>query len=60
VTGKKTEQSLDDYEAELEYTAKWVGLDKAISVNQDVVKEKDRNPWVNRELFVLNQLTKLI
>lgn len=56
VTGEKTEQSLDDYEAELEYTAKWVGLDEAISVNQDVVKEKDRNPWVNRELFVLQQL----
>ncbi|HKL42814.1 MAG TPA: NUDIX domain-containing protein [Clostridia bacterium] len=58
VTGEETEQSLDDYEAELEYKAKWINLDEAISINKVISKEKNRNPWVRRELFVLNQLTK--
>lgn len=56
VTGEKTEQSLDDYEAALEYKPKWINLDEAISINLAVVEE-EKNPWVDRELYVLQQLT---
>ena len=28
----------------------------AIRINMNVVKMHERNPWVDRELFVLNQL----
>ncbi len=56
VTDEKTEQSLDDYEAELEYKPKWIDLEAAIKTNLEVVKNQKRNPWVDRELFVLCQL----
>lgn len=56
VSNKKTEQSLDDYEAELEFEPKWIDLKKAITINSNVLKEGAKNPWVNRELYVLQQL----
>jgi len=56
VFDQRTEQSLDDYEAELEYKARWIDLDEAIRINSKIVKVQGRNPWVDRELFVLNQL----
>jgi 8-oxo-dGTP pyrophosphatase MutT (NUDIX family) len=56
VSDEKTEQSLDDYEAELEYEPRWVELNEAIKINLNIVKMHERNPWVDRELFVLNQL----
>ena len=56
VTGEKTEQSLDDYEANLEYKPKWIDLDEAIKINLKVIKNEKRNPWVDRELFVLKHL----
>ena len=56
VLDEKTEQSLDDYEAKLEYEPRWVELKEAIRINNNIIKMHERNPWVDRELFVLNQL----
>lgn len=56
VSNKKTEQSLDDYEAALEFEPKWIDLEKAITINSNVLKEGAKNSWVNRELYVLQQL----
>ena len=52
VTDEKTEQSLNDYEADLEYKPKWSDLAEAIKINLEVVKNQERNPWVDRELFL--------
>jgi 8-oxo-dGTP pyrophosphatase MutT (NUDIX family) len=56
VSNEKTEQSLDDYEAALEYEPKWIDLEKAITINSKVLKEGAENPWVTREFYVLEQL----
>jgi 8-oxo-dGTP pyrophosphatase MutT (NUDIX family) len=56
VSNKKTEQSLDDYEAALEFEPKWIDLEEAITINSNVLKEGAKNSWVNRELYVLQQL----
>lgn len=58
LNGEKTAQQLDDYEAEQEYTPKWVAFDDAINQNQEVVNQCDQNRWIHRENFVLRQLKK--
>lgn len=57
LTGEVVEQTLDVYEEELEFKPKWIEIKDAIKTNQLVVNNSDRNPWVDRELFVLNQLS---
>lgn len=57
LTGEVVKQTLDTYEEELEFKPKWVEIKDAIEINQLVVNNSNRNPWVDRELFVLNQLS---
>jgi len=56
VSEEKSTQSLDEYEAELGFIPRWVSLDEAIKINQRTTKLNDKNPWVERELYVLSQL----
>lgn len=56
VSEEKSKQSLDDYEAELEFIPRWVSINEAIKINLEAVKLSNRNPWVEREIYVLNQL----
>lgn len=54
VTEDFQKQSLDAYEQEMEFIPKWITIDEAIKRNQ--IAAKDKNLWVDRELYVLNQL----
>ncbi|NKE04038.1 NUDIX hydrolase [Mesobacillus selenatarsenatis] len=56
VTEDKEEQQLDDYEAVLEYTPKWVPLDEAIQQNEILMDKFEQNNWLKRETYVLKQL----
>lgn len=56
VTGETKTQNLDDYEEELEFKPIWISIDDAIRNNNSIMGKEDRNPWVKRELYVLNQL----
>lgn len=56
ITGVLKEQSLDDYESDMEFKARWIEIDEAIRINNEAVKKEDINPWVQRELYVLNRL----
>ncbi|WP_346929095.1 NUDIX domain-containing protein [Clostridium sp.] len=60
VLNEKTNQQLDNYEAELDFQAVWVQLEEVIEFNEKVI-EKDgigKNPWVYRETEVLKALKK--
>lgn len=54
--GKKTSQCLDNYEAELEFQPVWIDLQQAIHENENIAKHEDKNPWVDREIYVLKKL----
>jgi hypothetical protein len=58
VSSDRVEQSLDQYESELDFQPIWISIDDAISRNQDLFKyPKDQvDTWVVRELFVLRAL----
>ncbi|CAM3812242.1 NUDIX hydrolase [Mesobacillus thioparans] len=57
-TNEKEPQQLDDYEAKLEFTAKWVSLKEAIDQNERLIEKHERNSWLKRETFVLKELEK--
>lgn len=55
------EQSLEEYEAKLEFKPVWVKIDEAILANDICIKnDKNRNFWVDRETKVLRTLKKVI
>jgi len=58
VLDDKTKQQLDDYEAEQDFQAEWIQLDKVIGLNEEIVSsnDKNKNPWVYRETYVLKEL----
>lgn len=56
ISEEKSTQSLDEYEAELGFLPRWVSLGEAIEINSGATKLIDKNPWVERELYVLKQL----
>jgi|LSQX01.1.fsa_nt_gb 8-oxo-dGTP pyrophosphatase MutT (NUDIX family) len=58
VSDRQTLQQLDDYEAELDLCPIWIGLDKAIRRNEEILEKESNsaNPWVYRETFVLKIL----
>lgn len=56
LTGEVHTQALDDYEKEMGFVATWVTIDEAIEINQSVFEQESRNPWVERELYVLHRL----
>ncbi|MED4015110.1 hypothetical protein [Sutcliffiella cohnii] len=49
---------LDDYEAALQFTPKWVSINEAIVQNNKIINEVEQNSWVKRENYVLNELKK--
>jgi 8-oxo-dGTP pyrophosphatase MutT (NUDIX family) len=55
-TDEKTAQQLDGYEAELNFTPKWVTLEEAIKQNESLIERYEQNGWLKRETFVLQQL----
>lgn len=58
LSDKKTVQSLDEYEAELEFLPIWVSVDDAINNNKIIIKEEkdNMNRWVYRETLVLRYI----
>lgn len=58
----KSQQSLDQYEEEQEFTAEFVTLADAIINNERLLSSEvlDMNFWVERETFVLKELQKLL
>jgi ADP-ribose pyrophosphatase YjhB (NUDIX family) len=53
VLDDKIEQKLDAYEHDLGFTAEWVDIDKAISVNENLLKTANAPRWTKRETYVL-------
>ena len=53
---EQTFQELDHYEVELDFKPEWIHIDKAIHLNEEVLKNKDKNKWVYREVNVLKAL----
>ena len=56
ISDEQTLQELDDYEANLDFQPVWIHLDKVIHLNEEVLKNKEKSPWVHRELNVLKEL----
>ncbi|WP_183277545.1 NUDIX hydrolase [Clostridium fungisolvens] len=53
----KVNQQLDDYEKDLGFSSILTELDKAISINEEILeKGNDINPWVYRETKALKAL----
>jgi 8-oxo-dGTP pyrophosphatase MutT (NUDIX family) len=59
-TDEKTAQQLDGYEAELNFTPKWVTLEEAIKHNEKLIDRYEHNGWLKRETFVLKQLKNML
>lgn len=59
-TDKKIAQKLDGYEAELNFTPKWVTLEEAINPNESLIEKYEQNGWLKRETFVLKQLENML
>ena len=57
-TEEKKLLQLDEYEAILDFTPKWVTLDKAIQQNESLIGKFEQNSWLKRETYVLKQLKK--
>ncbi|CAN7400104.1 NUDIX hydrolase [Rossellomorea sp. LjRoot5] len=55
----KIPQRLEEYEAELEMTPRWVTLDEAIDGNEMLMGTYEDNRWIKRENYVLVELKKL-
>lgn len=53
ISNDRVEQNLDDYEVDLNLTPIWIGIEKAIDLNN---KNLEANPWVKRENYVLKQI----
>lgn len=54
----KTEIHLEQYEKELEFSAEFVTVEHALENNEQILKtvKMDRNPWVERETYVLREI----
>ncbi|GAM12162.1 NUDIX domain-containing protein [Mesobacillus selenatarsenatis] len=57
---EKTAQQLEGYEAELNFTPKWVTLEEAIKQNESLIERYEQNGWLRRETFVLKQLENML
>ncbi|MBT2636671.1 NUDIX domain-containing protein [Bacillus sp. ISL-39] len=58
-TEEKDGLQLDKYEAELDFTPKWVTLDEAIFQNESLIDTFEHNSWLKREAYVLKQLKEM-
>lgn len=54
------EQKLDQYEAEQEFKPVWISPRNALSKNIELIKHRKSglNPWICREVFVMQKLTE--
>lgn len=59
-TDKKIALQLVGYEAELNFTPKWVTLEEAIKQNESLIEKYEQNGWLKRETFVLKQLENML
>ncbi|WP_257391821.1 hypothetical protein [Mesobacillus jeotgali] len=55
-TKEKDLQQLDEYEAILDFTPKWVTIEEAIRQNEILIEKLEQNTWLKRETHVLKQL----
>lgn len=62
LSGERTKQKLDDYEADMGFEPKWIIMEEALSINKKYLENHNDNynTWVNRENYVLTQLKKNI
>lgn len=56
----KMAQQLDEYEAILNFTPKWVSLEEAIKQNENMIEKLEQNSWLKRETFVLKQVMNML
>jgi len=54
------EQQLDEYESILNFSPVWVPIDNAIKQNESLVPQFDDNSWLNREIFSLKEIKKIL
>ena len=59
ITEEKNVQQLDEYEAILNFTPKWVSLDEAIKQNESLIERFKQNSWLKRETYVLKQIKEM-
>lgn len=57
---EKMAQQLDEYEAILNFTPKWVSLEEAIKQNENLIEKLEQNSWLKRETFVLKQVMNML
>lgn len=57
LSDEKTDTNMDEYEKKLQMKPVWISLDEAIKQNNEIIKSKKSNFWVERELVVLNELS---
>lgn len=55
-TEENNAQQLDEYEAILNFTPKWVSLNEAIKQNESLIERIEQNSWLKRETYVLKQI----
>lgn len=62
ISNEKTNQNLDNYEAELGFQGEWIQIDEAIKLNEEIIEkdEKSKNPWVYRETKVLKDIKNIL
>lgn len=60
IRGQRSNQSLDAYEEALAFTPVFCEIETAIDINRKVLEQGDANPWVEREIRVLEELRKYI
>ncbi|MDX8365658.1 NUDIX hydrolase [Cytobacillus sp. IB215665] len=52
-------QQLDEYESVLEFKPRWVSIEEALKKNESLMNQFEKNSWLKRETFVLNELKQL-
>lgn len=56
ISEEKVEQNLDEYEIDLDFKDVWIDLDEAINLNEKLLNDENRNPWVEREYLALKTI----
>lgn len=56
ITEERVEQNLDEYEVDLDFKSVWIDLDETINLNEKLLNDENRNPWVDREYLALKAI----
>ncbi|WP_208599150.1 NUDIX domain-containing protein [Halobacillus aidingensis] len=54
--GEKGGQQLDPYEEDQDFTPVWISVEEALAQNRKILDQTKKNPWIERENYVLVQL----